>query len=169
MLLLGLLGLMGLSPAAPLHAQTPGLAAWHSMNPMNLNRQACFDQAVQALRAAGLSNIQTQDGWNASGTNTHLHGAISCVQAGNKTYVDVAVASAASHRGAPSRQLRDFLRDFMLKGSNDDGVCRDLREGDPYHSSWARCCDIGNGKSRWTSRSGTTSDYNGTCKEWGIN
>ena len=80
MLLPGLLGLIGLSLlTAPLHAQTPGLAAWHSMNPMNLNRQACFDRAVQALRAAGLGNIQTQDGWNASGTNTHLHGAISCV------------------------------------------------------------------------------------------
>lgn len=53
---------------------------------------------------------------------------------------------------------------------NQDGICRDLQEGDKHYSDWTRCCDIGGGKSRWWKRStGKAEDYNGTCKSLGIN
>jgi hypothetical protein len=96
-------------------AQTPVLPGWHSLGPLNMDRPTCFDRAVQALQASSLSNIRTQEGWYASATNSALHGAISCVQSGNTTFVDVVVAGA-SGQGNAATQMVNQLRDYMLNG-----------------------------------------------------
>ncbi len=59
-----------------------------------------------------------------------------------------------------------------VKDTPKKSVCRNLRQGDPYHGTWRRCCDEGNNKSRWFKRYGGDESggiYNGNCKSWGIN
>ncbi len=97
-------------------AQTPRLAAWHSHRPMNMNREACFTRAQQALRAASFQNILTQEGWNTSGTSTYLHAAISCVAMGDQTLVDVVVAGVYGY-GSQTSAMRTRLSNYMRTGS----------------------------------------------------
>lgn len=54
-------------------------------------------------------------------------------------------------------------------GGQDEPICRDLVEGDPYHETYSHCCDIDEGSSQWTHR--TTGDvgvWNRNCRGWGL-
>ncbi len=52
---------------------------------------------------------------------------------------------------------------------NNRRVCRTLNPGERFYKSWATCCDIGNGKSRWKNRfTNKISDWKGSCSKWGV-
>jgi len=112
--------LLGLFIAAPTQAQTPRLAAWHSHQPMNMNQEACFTRAQQALRAASFQNIGSTEGWNTSGTSTYLHAAISCVAMGDQTLVDVVVAGVYGY-GSQTSAMRTRLSNYMRNGVGSGG------------------------------------------------
>ncbi len=107
----------------PSFSQTPVLPGWHSMIPLNMSQNTCFNKAVKALNAADLDDIRTQDNWTTSGINNYLRASISCVSCGDKTLVDVAVAGANGRINEAVR-MRDFLKDYMLGNpSNNELPC----------------------------------------------
>jgi PAN domain len=94
-------------------AQTPHLSGWHSLKPLNMTRQACFDRAVVTLRASNLTNLKTLDGWAATASNPIVEASINCVAINGGVLVDVAVAAAAGHANEAA-QMRDGLRARFL-------------------------------------------------------
>jgi hypothetical protein len=56
---------------------------------------------------------------------------------------------------------------FLLAQTNQ-GICRQLQQGDKWYPGWHSCCDLGNDRSRWTNSSGVASDWGGSCSYWGI-
>lgn len=96
-----------------LTAQTPWLLGWHSLKPMPMSQQVCFDKAVDALKAAGLENVETQEGWNTSATNSIIRAGISCVKVQEGILIDIAVAGDYPN-GGETRKMRDFLMNYMM-------------------------------------------------------
>jgi hypothetical protein len=58
-------------------------------------------------------------------------------------------------------------QNFLLAQTNQ-GICRQLQQGDKWYPGWHSCCDLGNDRSRWTNSNGVASDWGGSCSYWGI-
>ena len=98
-----------------LQAQTPELVGWSSQEPMAMSKNQCYNMALKALQTSGLSNIKTLDEWTASASNYNIRAGIACTTCENGAMASVAVA--ATHEYAGAKEMRDYLKDYMLGGS----------------------------------------------------
>ena len=149
-----------------LTSQTPWLMGWHSLNPMPMSQQICFDKAVDALKAAGLENIATQEGWTASATSNIIRAGISCVKVQEGILIDISVAGDYPN-GGETREMRDFLMNYMMGNGEvvtpSTGGVGDLPSGS-YQTDLGTLVLIKNGNKVTGTYEGSNGSLEGTLK-----